>query len=107
MIILLSIWTLQTNGSAQITGIEERRYVDNKNETTTTMGARAAEKAIAEAGITKEDVDFIVFATLSPDYYFPGPVRVWYSKENWVSLRWKSARWTSEISAQDLSMDYL
>ncbi len=54
------------------TGIEERRYADKHNETTSTMGARAAEKAIAQAGITKEDVDFIIFATLSPDYYFPG-----------------------------------
>ena len=36
------------------------------------MAARAAEIAIERAGISKEDVDFIVFATLSPDYYFPG-----------------------------------
>lgn len=36
------------------------------------MGVKAAEMAIANAGITNEDVDFIIFATLSPDYYFPG-----------------------------------
>jgi len=54
------------------TGIKERRYAKKHEETTTTMGARAAEKAIADAGITKEDIDFIVFATLSPDYFFPG-----------------------------------
>ena len=54
------------------TGIKERRYANKHNETTATMGARAAEKAIAKAGIEKEDVDFIIFATLSPDYYFPG-----------------------------------
>lgn len=54
------------------TGIEERRYANKHNETTTTMAARAAEKAIAKAGISKEEVDFIIFATLSPDYYFPG-----------------------------------
>jgi len=54
------------------TGIEERRYGEKFEETTATMGARAAEKAIERAGITKEDVDFIIFATLSPDYYFPG-----------------------------------
>jgi 3-oxoacyl-[acyl-carrier-protein] synthase-3 len=23
--------------------------------------------------LAKEDIDFVVFATLSPDYYFPGP----------------------------------
>ena len=54
------------------TGIEERRYAKKHEETTTTMGAKAAEIAIERAGISKEDVDFIVFATLSPDYYFPG-----------------------------------
>ncbi|MDX1941808.1 MAG: beta-ketoacyl-ACP synthase III [Saprospiraceae bacterium] len=54
------------------TGIKERRYGKKHKETTTTMGARAAEIAIQRAGITKEEVDFIIFATLSPDYYFPG-----------------------------------
>ncbi len=54
------------------TGIQERRFGTRFEETTTTMGVRAAEKAIENAGITKEDVDFIIFATLSPDYYFPG-----------------------------------
>lgn len=54
------------------TGIATRRYGEKHQETTTTMGARAAEKAIANAGINKEDIDFIIFATLSPDYYFPG-----------------------------------
>ena len=56
----------------QRTGIKERRYADRDGETTATMGAKAAEAAIANAGITKDDVDFIIFATLSPDYYFPG-----------------------------------
>lgn len=54
------------------TGIRERRFGERHKETTTTMGARAAEKAIADAGIQKEEVDFIIFATLSPDYFFPG-----------------------------------
>ncbi len=54
------------------TGIVERRYGVKHKETTSTMGARAAEKAIERAGISKEEVDFIIFATLSPDYYFPG-----------------------------------
>jgi len=54
------------------TGIKARRYAIKHKETTTTMGAAAAQKAIDDAGIKKEDVDFIIFATLSPDYYFPG-----------------------------------
>jgi 3-oxoacyl-[acyl-carrier-protein] synthase-3 len=54
------------------TGIKERRFADRYGETTATMGVEAAKKAIENAGITKEDVDFIIFATLCPDYYFPG-----------------------------------
>jgi 3-oxoacyl-[acyl-carrier-protein] synthase-3 len=54
------------------TGIKERRFADRTKETTTTMGAEAARIAIERAGITSNDIDFIVFATLSPDYYFPG-----------------------------------
>jgi 3-oxoacyl-[acyl-carrier-protein] synthase-3 len=54
------------------TGIRERRFADRVGETTTTMGIEAAKIAIERAGITAQDIDFIVFATLSPDYYFPG-----------------------------------
>ncbi len=54
------------------TGIKERRYAHRTEETTTTMGIEAAKIAIERAGITPQDIDFIVFATLSPDYYFPG-----------------------------------
>jgi 3-oxoacyl-[acyl-carrier-protein] synthase-3 len=54
------------------TGIKERRYAHRTRETTTTMGVEAAKIAIERAGITAQDIDFIVFATLSPDYYFPG-----------------------------------
>ena len=55
------------------TGIKERRHVDSLDDTTTSMGVKAAKIAIKRAGIDKNDIDFIVFATLSPDYYFPGP----------------------------------
>ncbi|MBR9861293.1 ketoacyl-ACP synthase III [bacterium] len=55
------------------TGIEERRWINNEEDTTTTMGVKAARKAIEDAQIDKGDIDFIIFATLSPDYYFPGP----------------------------------
>ncbi len=54
------------------TGIKERRYAHRTQETTTTMGVEAAKIAIERAGISAQDIDFIVFATLSPDYYFPG-----------------------------------
>lgn len=54
------------------TGIQQRRYAHRTQETTTTMGVEAAKMAIERAGTTAADIDFIVFATLSPDYYFPG-----------------------------------
>src|SRR4051812_581741 len=54
------------------TGIKERRFADREGETTTTMAVEASKIAIERAGITPPDIDFIVFATLSPDYYFPG-----------------------------------
>lgn len=54
------------------TGIKERRYAHRTGETTTTMGVEAAKIAMERAGVTAADIDFIVFATLSPDYYFPG-----------------------------------
>ena len=56
------------------TGIRERRWAKpGDGQSTFTMGLEAAKKAISNSGIKKEDIDLIVFATLSPDYYFPGP----------------------------------
>ena len=54
------------------TGIEERHWLRRGEETSSTMGAKAAKIAIEKAGIEPEDIDFIIFATLSPDYFFPG-----------------------------------
>lgn len=55
------------------TGIKERRWIkEGTEDTSAVMGAKAARIAIERAGLTKDDIDFIVFATLSPDYYFPG-----------------------------------
>lgn len=56
------------------TGIKERRWIDpSSDDMPSTMGTKAARIAISNAGLTPDDIDFIVFATLSPDYYFPGP----------------------------------
>lgn len=69
---------LMTTDDAWITertGIRERRHRRNRNdsqETTARLGFKAAEKAVENAGLTPKDIDFIIFATLSPDYYFPG-----------------------------------
>lgn len=55
------------------TGIQERRHIIKGQDTTTTMGVKASRIAIERSGIAPNDIDFIVFATISPDYYFPGP----------------------------------
>ncbi len=55
------------------TGVEERRHIKKGDgNTTAIMGVKAAKIAIERAGIDKNDIDLILFATLSPDYYFPG-----------------------------------
>jgi 3-oxoacyl-[acyl-carrier-protein] synthase-3 len=54
-------------------GIIERHHADvEKGETTSYMGAEAAKKAIQMAGLNAQEIDFIIFATVSPDHYFPG-----------------------------------
>ena len=55
------------------TGIKQRHWIkEGSDETSATMGAKAAKIAIERAGISKDEIDFIIFATLSPDFYFPG-----------------------------------
>jgi 3-oxoacyl-[acyl-carrier-protein] synthase III len=54
------------------TGIKERRYYDPESDTVSNMGARAATIALERSGINARDIDFIILATLSPDYFFPG-----------------------------------
>ncbi|QIX63356.1 ketoacyl-ACP synthase III [Hymenobacter lutimineralis] len=54
------------------TGIRERRWFEEGKDTTANMGANAARKALEMAGLQPDDVQLIVFATLSPDYLFPG-----------------------------------
>lgn len=52
-------------------GVEERRWVDPE-EGNYTMGVKAARAAMADAGVEAGEIDCIIYATLSPDYYFPG-----------------------------------
>jgi 3-oxoacyl-[acyl-carrier-protein] synthase-3 len=55
------------------TGVKERRWIDPKtDDNTSTMAVKASKIAINRSGLKKEDIDFIIFATLSPDMYFPG-----------------------------------
>ena len=57
----------------QRTGIKARRYVPNDGTWwTSDLAAKAAERAIADAGLVPTDIDCIIVGTLSPDFHFPG-----------------------------------
>jgi 3-oxoacyl-[acyl-carrier-protein] synthase-3 len=54
------------------TGIQTRRWIDPAKDTVANMAAKATRMALSRAGLTEADIDFIVFATITPDYFFPG-----------------------------------
>ena len=54
------------------TGIQERRFFKEGVDTVSSMGANAARIALERSGLQPKDIQLIVFATLSPDYAFPG-----------------------------------
>jgi 3-oxoacyl-[acyl-carrier-protein] synthase-3 len=55
------------------TGIKERRHIKKGDgNSTSVMAAKASKIALKRAGLKPNDIDMIVFATLSPDMYFPG-----------------------------------
>lgn len=53
------------------TGIKERRFVE-PGIGSMEVGARAAEAALRDAGVSASEIDLVVFATMTPDHYFPG-----------------------------------
>lgn len=54
----------------QRTGIKER-HITEENEYTTDIATQAAKRAMADAGISAEDLDLIIVATITPDYFTP------------------------------------
>lgn len=54
------------------TGIEQRRWVDPAKDTVANMSAKATNMALERAKLTAKDIDFIILATITPDYFFPG-----------------------------------
>jgi 3-oxoacyl-[acyl-carrier-protein] synthase III len=54
------------------TGIKERRWINPETDTVANMAAKASRIALQRANLTEKDIDFIVFATITSDYYFPG-----------------------------------
>ncbi len=55
----------------QRTGIKERRYAEDGTGPAD-LAVPAAKQAVKAAGLELSDIDFIIFATLNPDYFFPG-----------------------------------
>jgi 3-oxoacyl-[acyl-carrier-protein] synthase-3 len=56
----------------QRTGIKERRFIEHSGIGASDLAMPAAKMAMEQAGIGPQDLDAIIFATLSPDIYFPG-----------------------------------
>lgn len=55
------------------TGIKERRFFDPEIEgTLAKMAKKAANMALERAKMSKDEIDFIIFASITPDYFFPG-----------------------------------
>ena len=54
------------------TGIEKRRWFVPGKDTVTSMSLEASKMAIENAGIDTGEVEFIIFATITPDYFIPG-----------------------------------
>ena len=54
------------------TGINERRWLNPEKDTVANMAAKATRMALERAKLTEKDIEFIVFATITPDYFFPG-----------------------------------
>ena len=70
---MLSQWMNTSDAWIQErTGIKERRWFEQGKDTVANMAAKACRDALETAGVDAAEVDFIVCATISPDYYFPG-----------------------------------
>src|SRR5438552_12359444 len=52
-------------------GVEARHYVE-RGAGTSDLGVAAAQRALAAAGMAPGDIDLVVFATMTPDHFFPG-----------------------------------
>jgi 3-oxoacyl-[acyl-carrier-protein] synthase-3 len=54
------------------TGIKTRHWFTPGVDTVTSLSKKATEIALERAGVTAEEIDFIIFATVTPDYFIPG-----------------------------------
>jgi len=53
------------------TGITERRILKDPDKATSFMATNAAKEALKDAGVDAEEIDVIILATVTPDYFFP------------------------------------
>ena len=67
------------------TGIEERRFVNN-NDGPSDLAIPAVEMALKNANLCVDDIDFIIFATSTPDYYIPGSGCLIQDKMNFKNI---------------------
>ncbi len=89
----------------QRTGIETRRYA-RKGTSSSDLGVEAAKRALADAKLSAQDIDFIVFATMTPAYYFPGnggllAARLGLSTTHALDIRMQCAGFLSGLQVAD------
>ncbi len=69
---LSSIIDTSNDWIVERTGIRERRWMNPEQDTVANMAAKATRMALQRANLTEKDIQMIVFATITPDYFFPG-----------------------------------
>jgi 3-oxoacyl-[acyl-carrier-protein] synthase-3 len=69
---LTEYWDTSDEWIRERSGIETRRWVERGGETASDLALEAVRKALAQADMDATDLDCIVYATLSPEHYFPG-----------------------------------
>ncbi len=65
-------WDTSDEWIRERTGIERRHWVEGGVEAGSDLALKATERALERAGMEASEIDCIVFATLSPDHFFPG-----------------------------------
>lgn len=58
------------------TGIEERHILKGENQGTSVMAAKAVEGLLEKRGISAEDIDLLICATVTPDMVFPATANI-------------------------------
>lgn len=89
----------------QRTGIETRRYA-RKGTSSCDLGVEAAQRALADAQLEPKDIDFIIFATMTPAHYFPGnggllAARLGLSTTHALDIRMQCAGFLSGLQVAD------